>query len=169
MKDDNTKSIIEELEKAYNSYIVNKKIVVDVVLDTVSISGGLVLTASTFGIGTVLGITMLGGIIFLEENVKKIYQKELLQAISVGELGNTKEIEKYYKQLPKKLREEWAKDNIFAKLAKYLVDMFPEDRIYSFYGDNNFNSQELDEFNIANDINDEWIVLSGNDVWFKEG
>ncbi|KJV89317.1 hypothetical protein [Rickettsia bellii] len=70
-QDTNYKTIIRELEKSYDSYIKNKEIVINVVLDTVTIGGGLVLTTSTVGVGTALGITILGSIIFSENCIRK--------------------------------------------------------------------------------------------------
>ncbi|KJV92115.1 hypothetical protein [Rickettsia bellii] len=165
-QDTNYKTIIRELEKSYDSYIKNKEIVINVVLDTVTIGGGLVLTTSTVGVGTALGITILGSIIFSENCIRKVYKKKLLNALSVGKLGDVEEIEKYYKQLPKKLREDWSDANFFPKLADHLKEKFFEDKIYSFDKDNNFNSQELDDFG-GNDINDDWVSLTGNDKTVK--
>jgi len=88
-------------------------------------------------------------------------QEKLSQALPIEGLiskNNIIEIEKYYKQLPKDLREEWVNANTFSKLFDHLKMKFPEDKIYNIGEDFNFDCQELDDFN----VDDDWVVLSGN-------
>ncbi|WP_341792841.1 MULTISPECIES: hypothetical protein [unclassified Rickettsia] len=151
-KDTNYKLIIEELNKSYNSYIQNKEAVIEL--------GALGINVATVGVVTLFGwiaVPLAIGSILLVGRTKEAYKKELLQTLSVGELGNVAEIEKYYKQLPKDVREKWAKDNAFSKLADHLKIEIPENRIYNIDEVPNFNYQVLD------DPEDPWVVLSGND------
>lgn len=92
---------------------------------------------------------------------KEAYKKELLNALSIGELVNVTEIEKYYKQLPKKLREDWVDDNIFPKLANHLKEKFFEDKIFRIdENPNPFCQVELQDFSL--EIDNEWVDISGD-------
>jgi hypothetical protein len=151
----NHKLIIEELNKSYNSYIKNKEAVIET--GTIGITIATVGLVTLCGFGWVAAVPLVMGSILLVGRSKEEYKKELLQALSVGELGNITEIEKYYKQLPKDLREKWANDNAFFKLAEHLKIGFSENRAYNIDEAPNFNHQ------ISGSIEDEWVFLSGNE------
>ncbi|HJD67905.1 MAG TPA: hypothetical protein LFV66_05660 [Rickettsia endosymbiont of Bembidion lapponicum] len=108
--------VIEELNKAYKNYIIAKDALIEV--------GTLTITVGALGLLLFFGPAVSGSLMFCSVlavgKAKEVYKKELLNALSIGELGDVTEIEKYYKQLPKKLREEWSNDNFFPKLANHL-------------------------------------------------
>jgi len=145
------KPIIEKLNAAYHSYIKTKQMITDGGQGVVLVAGSALL-ASVLGTGAV-GVSIITGTALCIGFCGKLYKKELLNAFFRDELGDTKEIEKYYKQLPKALREKWIDDNIFAKLAKHLKETFPDEDI-------NFDSQELEDFNLK--IDDDWVLVTGH-------
>ncbi|MCC8377126.1 MAG: hypothetical protein LN567_01835 [Rickettsia endosymbiont of Graphium doson] len=148
--------VIEELKKAYKNYIIAKDALIEV--------GTLTITVGALGLLLFFGPAVSGSLMFCSVlavgKAKEAYKKELLNALSIGELGDVTEIEKYYKQLPKKLREEWSDDNFFPKLAKHLKEKFFEDKIFGIdENPNPFCQVELQDYN--QEIDNEWVDLSG--------
>ncbi|MFY9589948.1 hypothetical protein [Rickettsia endosymbiont of Halotydeus destructor] len=146
-KDTNHTLIIEELNKSYLSYIKNKEAVIET--GTIGITLGTVGLATLFGFGWV-GVPLVIGSILFVGRTKEAYKKELLQALSIGELGDIEEIKKYYKQLPKDLREKWTNDYAFSKLADYLkMEFSKNDEAPNF------------TYPILDNIEEGWVDLSG--------
>lgn len=148
--------VIEEVNKAYKNYIITKDALIEVC--TFGMNAGTLGLFSVLGPGMV--VLLVAGSVLAIGKAKEAYKKELLNALSIGELGDVTEIEKYYKQLPKKLREDWVDDNIFPKLANHLKEKFFEDKIFGV-GENPkpVCQVELQDFN--QEIDNEWIDLSG--------
>lgn len=149
--------VIEELNKAYKNYIIAKDALIEV--------GTLTITVGALELLLFFGPTVSGSLIFCSVlavgKTKEAYKKELLNALSIWELGNVTEIEKYYKQLPKKLRKEWVEDNIFPKLANHLKEKFFEDKIFRIdENPNPFCQVELQALSL--EIDNEWVDISGD-------
>lgn len=150
--------VIEELKKAYKNYIITKDALIEVC--TFGMNAGTIGLFSVLGPGMV--VLLVAGSVLAIGKAKEVYKKELLNALSIGELGDVTEIEKYYKQLPKKLREEWSDDNFFPKLANHLKEKFFEDKIFGIdKNPNPFCQVELQDF--YQEIDNEWVDLSGKE------
>lgn len=163
---DEYKNVITNLEEEYDKCVdCREKLFIGGGISgiTLGIVGVTALTVMSGGMGApfVLLSGLLGG--GTGGGVAYWYKKQLAENIDVGLEDSFKSIEHYYKQLPKDLRENWADINTFPKLAEYLKNSYPENKIYSHYINIPMRAIEEDQEEPINKENETIQAMGDND------
>ena len=128
--------IIQGLEKEHQECISNRKLITTVVgggVTTIGAAGLAAIAAETVGFG-MIGIPMplltIAGIIGTGLGASIIHKRKDI-AENTNLIKSTFEsLEKYYKQLPKDLREGWANINMSHTLSEYLKSKYIKEDVY---------------------------------------
>lgn len=162
--------IITELDKSYADYTSKKAAAI--FTEQAKFFGTI--TATGIGVAIIGGITQMlpssvvktqftsgftgGAVILAGGNIFFTYNrlKELIENPINCKLLSFDSVEKYYKQLPKDLREAWANITTFSQLSEHLKNKYPEDKIYQL-DEEGAKEREMDPSNSgishASDIN----------------
>jgi hypothetical protein len=131
----NHKDAITKLEGEYEKWHkVRESVVVGGTLGVGAVVGATIgVAVESIVLGAIIGVPLplitittaavSGGVGYAKRN-------EISKNFELFKLG-FKEVEFYYKQLPKELREKWAEINTFPKLSQYLKGKYAENKIYS--------------------------------------
>lgn len=137
--------VITNLEKEYHDctwHRENIKVFLGGGISSGVVTGGvtagvIALSGGTGGLFAIAALPFLGSL-----GGAYMKKKEISENLDYSLKDSFKSVEKYYKQLPKDLREGWASINTFPKLSEYLKKTYPENKIYS-YDEEQYNKDYL--------------------------
>jgi len=145
---DEYNNVITNLEKEYNQCAAYRE---KLVVGTGGIGGAVLGIGGTTAVtvmsgGTLTPFVLLGGLLGVGTGGGAYWYKKKLSENSDYKYG-FESVGKYYKLLPKDLRENWADINTFPKLSEYLKKTYPGNKTYSCdeeqYNKNYLNAPRL--------------------------
>ncbi len=139
---------ITNLEEEYHNCVGKRE---NLVMGTGGTAGAIATGATIAVISGGLALPFLGlGALGVAGGGAMYYKKTISENTNLlGTIGFDK-VEKYYKQLPKDLREQWASINMFPKLTEYLKTQYPTNKIYTPFEEGGANELPTQQHHIEN-------------------